>query len=86
MWPLSRDLKKRIERFGMRFDVYSPTSQFRINDELVLRSYTAKQFDQLLAKVPQWSIEAVYDFRYRIDAPIEIDPTVEDVVYILKRS
>lgn len=86
MWPLSRDLKKRIERFGMRFDVYSPTSQFRINDELVLRSYTAKQFDQLLAKVPQWKIEAVYDFRYRIDAPIEIDPTVEDVVYILKRS
>ncbi len=86
MWPLSRDLKKRIERFGMRYDVYSPTSQVRIEGELVLRSYTAKQFDQLLKKVPQWSVDGIYDFRYDIQEPIEIDATVEDVVYILKRQ
>lgn len=86
MWPLSRDPKKRIERFGMRFDVYSPTSHIRINDELVLRSYTAKQFSQLLNKVPDWKIDAVYDFRYDINEPIDIDPTIEDVVYILKRQ
>lgn len=86
MWPLSRDPKRRIERFGMRFDVYRPTEQLRIEDQLVLRSYTAKQFNQLLAKVPEWTVEEVYDFRYRINEPVEIDGSSEDVVYILKRK
>lgn len=86
MWPLSRDPKKRVERFGMRFDVYSPTSHMRIEDELVLRSYTAKQFGLLLKKVPQWTLEAIYDFRYDVNEPIEMDASVEDVVFILKRT
>jgi hypothetical protein len=38
-----------------------------------------------LKKVPQWSIDGIYDFRYDIDEPVELDPTVEDVVFILKR-
>ncbi len=57
----------------------------RIDDCLVLRSYTGKQFAQMLAKSPAWEIEEVYDFRYSIEDPIEIDDWTEDVVYILKR-
>jgi SAM-dependent methyltransferase len=86
MWPRDKDAKTRIERFNLRFDVYRPTGSFRIDDCLVLRSYTWKQFAAMLKKVPEWSIEETYDFGYDIDEPIEIDGSTEDVVYILKRK
>ncbi len=85
MWPRDKDRKKRIERYNIRFDIYQPSGHTRIDDCLVLRSYTAKQFAKLLNACPDWKIEEVYDFRYSIDDPIEIDETTEDVVYILKR-
>ncbi len=85
MWPRDKDRKKRVERFNMRFDVHQPSGSKRIEDCLVLRSYTATQFDRLISACPDWSIEAIYDFRYSIDDPIEIDDYTEDVVYILKR-
>lgn len=85
MWPRDKDPKKRVERFNISFDIYRPTESMRIDDCLVLRSYTGKQFSQLVKSVPQWKVEAVYDFRYSIDDPIEVDEWSEDVVYILKR-
>jgi SAM-dependent methyltransferase len=86
MWPRDKDVKARIERFNLRFDVYKPTGMHRIDDCLVLRSYTWKQFASMIKKVPEWTIETAYDFSYDIDEPIEIDPGTEDVVYILKRK
>ena len=59
---------------------------FVIDDCLVLRSYTYRQFEALVRKVPEWSIETAYDFSYDIDEPIEIDESTEDIVYILKRK
>ena len=85
MWPRDKDRKKRVERYNMQFDVFRPTGSLRIDDCLVLRSYTAKQFSSLVAACPAWEIETAYDFRYSIEDPIEIDETTEDVVYILKR-
>ncbi len=86
MWPRDKDPKTRIERFHLRFDVYRPTGSVRIDDCLVLRSYTWKQFATMIKKVPEWTIEEVYDFSYDIDEPIEIDAGTEDVLYILKRN
>ena len=85
MWPRDKDRKKRIERYNIRFDIYQPTGHMQINDCLVLRSYTAAQFDKLLAACPAWTVAETYDFRYSIDDPIEIDDRTEDIVYILKR-
>jgi hypothetical protein len=85
MWPRDKDPKARIERFNIRFDIYKPTSSLRIDDCLVLRSYTRKQFEALVKKVPEWTIEETYDFGYDVDEPIELDASTEDVVYILKR-
>ena len=59
---------------------------FRIEDELVLRSYTAPQMDRLIDSSGCWDCIETYDFRYRIDEPIEVDSTSEDVVYVLKRK
>jgi SAM-dependent methyltransferase len=86
MWPRDKDTKARLERFNLRFDVYRPTGTLRIDDCLVLRSYTWKQFAAMMKKVPEWRIEEVYDFAYNIEEPIEIDNQTEDVVYILKRT
>jgi SAM-dependent methyltransferase len=86
MWPRDKDRKARIERYNLRFDVYRPTGSIRIDDCLVLRSYTWKQFATMLKKVPEWKIEETYDFGYDIQEPIEIDAETEDIVYILKRQ
>lgn len=86
MWPIEKDTKKRIEAYGIRFEVYRPTGNLIIDDVLRLRSYTAKQFSKFLAAAEDWSVEAFYDFGYDIRRSIEIDPTTEDVIVILKRK
>ncbi|QDT08342.1 class I SAM-dependent methyltransferase [Planctomycetes bacterium K23_9] len=85
MWTNSRNRRTRVERFGIRFDVHSPTKSFRIEDELVLRSYTQKQMDTLIASSKTWEPIATYDFGYDVKDPIQVDATTEDVVYVLKR-
>jgi SAM-dependent methyltransferase len=86
MWPIEKNAQKRLEKFGIRFDVYKPTDSLRIEDALELRSYTAKQFRQLLDSVSEWDICEWFDFSYNADAPIEIKATTEDIVVILKRK
>ena len=77
--------KKRNEELGMTFDVYTPTNQFRIEDEMNYRTYTAAQLKKLLASVPAWEVAAVHDFHYRVSIPVEIGPSTEDVVLVLRR-
>ena len=86
MWTRDRNPKRRVERFGIRFDVHCPTRSFRIEDELVLRSYTQKQMDALIASSEQWESVATFDFGYDLKHPIEVDAMTEDVVYVLRRN
>jgi hypothetical protein len=86
MWTVARDTRRRVERFGIRFDVHSPRRSFRIEDELVLRSYTPVQMTKLINRSGCWKIIATHDFSYRIDDPIQVDAATEDVVYVLKRT
>ncbi len=85
MWPIEKNPRKRLERFGIRFDVYKPTESLRIEDVLELRSYTYRQFEKLVEAVSSWELVEVYDFGYDVDQPIRLGPTTEDVVAILKR-
>ncbi|TWU40788.1 class I SAM-dependent methyltransferase [Novipirellula artificiosorum] len=86
MWTEDRNTKTRLERFGIRFDVHRPTGSVRIVDELVLRSYTPKQMNRLIASAECWEAIATYDFGYDMTDPIDVDATTEDVVYILRRK
>lgn len=86
MWPIEKNAKKRLEKFGIRFDVYKPTQSLRIEDALELRSYTADQFQKLLDSVPVWEICEWFDFAYDADAPTVVNETSEDIVVILKRK
>jgi len=83
MWLTSRNLDRRSETHAIAFDVFTPTKQFRILDELAFRTYTLSQFRTLLKAVPEFRIAATYDFAY--DLPIELDGETQDVVFILKR-
>ncbi|NND99767.1 MAG: class I SAM-dependent methyltransferase [Pirellulaceae bacterium] len=85
MWTRDRNPRRRVERFGIRFDIHCPTRSFRIEDELVLRSYTQKQMDALIAACERWEPIATYDFGYDLKEPITVDATTEDVVYVLRR-
>ena len=86
MWPVDKNPRKRMEKFGIRFDIYTPLESMRIEDVLELRSYNLKQFKQYITSVPSWEAVAFYDFRYSIKNPIELDATTQDVVVILKRK
>ncbi|MEM8914149.1 MAG: hypothetical protein AAGC97_20500, partial [Planctomycetota bacterium] len=85
MWTIHRQSSDRIERFGIRFDVHTPSRSFRINDELHLRSYTPKQMQSTIGACGQWDIVQTHDFAYDLHDPIEVDSGTEDVVYVLRR-
>lgn len=85
MWTKERNLKRRNEKLGLVFDVYTPTRHLRIEDEMNYRTYSASQFDALLRTEPRLELVETYDFHYRLRRPIRIDPQTEDVVYVLRR-
>ena len=59
---------------------------FRIADTMDYRTYTARQMQALLSRIPDFEVAALYDFTYDIGTPIEITPETEDVVFILKKK
>ena len=80
---MDRDPDNRLERFSMTYDIYTPTRRQQLKDSILFRTYTARQFLDLIAEVPGWEIVATYDFHYQLQQPIEVGPTTEDVVYVL---
>ncbi len=86
LWTRQRDLRRRKERCGMIYDIYTPTRHLRLTDEIVFRTYTWRQFRCLLQKVPALEIAAVHDFAYNLDQQISINATTEDVVFILRKT
>jgi len=85
MWLLERREKERSELYGMRFDIYTPTRTFRIEDQILFRTYTAAQIRKLIEASECFELEATYDFAYDINAPIRIMSDTEDVVLVLKK-
>ena len=85
LWSIGTDLKKRDERIGVTYEVYTPTKQFRITDETVFRTYNVEQMFSLIASEPRLRVVEMYDFRYDINWPIDLTNDTEDIVYVLQR-
>ncbi|MEN0109704.1 MAG: class I SAM-dependent methyltransferase [Planctomycetota bacterium] len=85
MWSEGVDRRRRVETVGMSFDVYTPTRSFRLVDRTDFRTYTARQMADLIDRVSDLRVVAVYDFAYDLDEPIDIDGSTEDVVYVLRK-
>jgi len=86
MWSKGIDKKGRNEKLGLIFDIDTPTDHQRIEDEMNYRTYSQKQFEELLAKVPELEVVETYDFCYEMDHTIEVSASTEDVVFILRRT
>ncbi len=86
LWSIEIDRRRRRERVGMAVDVYTPRRQFRLLEEMDFRIYTARQFRRLLGSVGAFEVAETYDFAYRIDHPVEVDGTTEDVVFVLRKK
>lgn len=85
MWSTGIDLRRRQESVSMTFDVYTPTRQFRMAEDIVFRTYTAPQMQKLIDAVPEFELVETFDFHYDTREPIKIGARTEDVVYILRR-
>lgn len=85
LWSIETNLKKRVERIGVTYDVSTPARTFRIEDETAFRTYTAEQMYDLISTEPRLRLVETFDFRHDIDWPIEITADTEDVIYLLKR-
>ena len=86
LWTIDTNLKKRQERIGVTYDVYTPTKQFRIADETMFRTYNREQMFKLLSSEPRLRLVEMYDFRYDIKWPIDITDNTEDVIFVLQRA
>ena len=84
LWLVERNLADRYEEYAMQYDIYTPSRQFRIRDQLRFRTYTAEQFCQLVDGVAGIEIEAIYDFQYDLTLPVELDAATEDAVFVLR--
>ena len=82
---LELDRRRRQEHVRLTFDVYTPTRQFRLDDQFTFRTYTAAQFRRLAGRVGELEIVETYDFTYDADEPIRVNPETEDVVYVLRK-
>jgi SAM-dependent methyltransferase len=85
MWTIRVDHRRRQEHVGMTYDVSTPRRRFRLEDRMVLRTYTPRQFDDLVARVPSFEVVETYDFGYDIDNPLRVTTRTEDVVYVLRK-
>jgi SAM-dependent methyltransferase len=85
LWSMELDPARRVERIGMTYDIYTPSKQFRIEDETQFRTYTADEMQRLFEAVPSLRVVETYDFRYDLEWPIEVNDGTEDVVYVLQR-
>lgn len=86
LWVIDCNTRKRQEAVGMSFDVYTPTKQFRIEDRVVFRTYSAAQMKKLIDSNRDLEVVGIYDFGYDIKTPVKISPATEDVVYVLKKQ
>lgn len=86
MWSKSIDLRTRRETIGMQFDIYTPTKRERIVDEMIYRTYTARQFRALLSRRSELEVIGIHDFVYDINSTVEINAETEDLVFVIRRK
>jgi len=86
LWSIEVDRRRRRERVGMTVDVYTPTRQFRLAEEMIFRTYTAAQMQALLNHVGRFELLETYDFTYDVNRPTPIDAYSQDVIYVLRKA
>ncbi|GHT39434.1 hypothetical protein FACS189427_13570 [Planctomycetales bacterium] len=81
----SLDKKKRLETVEFKIHAYTPKKNYTVCDTLSLRTYTLKQFTELLRKVNRFSVIETFDFNLGWKNPIPLTEKTEDVVFVLQK-
>ena len=79
------DLRRRIANVRVCLLVRRGLKELRLRHEFQLRTYTARQFRQLLDSVPSLELCDVYDFRYDIAQPFAPNDEIAYSVFVLRR-
>jgi SAM-dependent methyltransferase len=82
---MSSSRQSRLEQIRISLLVCEGKRVARYRDEFPLRMYNSAQLKSLVASVPAWSIEAVYDYWYELDAPLKLTNELSDTVLVLRR-
>jgi len=79
------DLRRRLEIFRVCLLVRCGSKELRLAHQFRYRTYTASQFQRLLASVPSLEICGVYDYRHDLKQPFTIKNEVAYTLFVLRR-
>ena len=79
----SVDAAERLAQIEFRIRATTPTKTYELIDKFPMRTYTAKQFRQLLADVALFDVLETFDFD--LDDSIRVNADTEDVVFVLQK-
>jgi SAM-dependent methyltransferase len=82
---LNIDTRRRTEDFRADFRVRTAAKQLRLRYEFQYRTYTAKQFQQLLRSVQLLQLCGIYDFRYNLEEPAGLNDELGYGLFVLRR-
>lgn len=78
--------RQRWERLQINLLVRRHGEVFmRLRHRFQFRMYTAAQFRQLLASVPEFELCDVFDFWYELDHPMELNDELGDAAFVLRK-
>ncbi|MDR0611569.1 MAG: class I SAM-dependent methyltransferase [Planctomycetaceae bacterium] len=81
---VSLDRQRRIETVEFRIKAKTPKKRYEVVDIFPLRTYSLRQFQNLLKKVNRFDILETFDFNFQ--DPVQLNPQIEDVVFVLKKG
>jgi SAM-dependent methyltransferase len=82
---LNIDTRRRTEDFRVDFRVRTAAKQLRLRYEFQYRTYTAKQFRQLLRSVQLLQLCGIYDFRYNLEETAALNDELGYGLFVLRR-
>ena len=82
---LRTDLRRRIENLRVCLLVRRGSKELRLRHEFQLRTYTARQFRQLLGSVSSLELCNIYDSRYDIEQPFAVNDKIAYCLFVLRR-
>ena len=84
-WPADRE--KRREKLRSRIRATHPDGQ-KVSQETCweFRTYSAKQIQKLLARIPSLTLVACHDFRYDPGEERELNDSYSDAILVLRRE
>jgi len=83
---IATDVRRRIETLQVSLLVRRGEEKWRFRGRFDLRLYNAAQIRKLLRSLPAFDLCDVYDFWYDISEPLELNNTISDTVFVLKKQ